>query len=228
MTRGHRAPSLFSSWHRALEFDVGDTAPFSLTVPASPLAAVGQRVPSDVGHMRVGEGVRHLLPAANSNHETPRPEHAEVLRGERLGDPERLHQFVDAARPLGKLEHDGQPVRGAERLEQLAGCPQVLRSHRQAVCDRPGSDHGHIKILGGLHAIASRPSPPRPPQEEHHRERAPWKRPIPRGRLSAPERIQSLGKAADLEDAADRALRSDQAEMASCCTYRVLSGDQGG
>jgi hypothetical protein len=95
--------------------------------------------------------MRAACPPAHAGHQPGSAQHAQVLGCQRLGNPERIDQLMDAARPFGQLKHDGQPVRRPERTQQLAGRIKVAGP----VLDRRwrAAPRHHMNILTELHLI---------------------------------------------------------------------------
>lgn len=119
-------------------------------------ASVCERVPGDVRDVLVRKRVNRLFASATACDEAGRPQHAEVLRSERLRDPQGVYELVHATRVLGELEHDRQAVRRAEGAKQLRG-------HREPglVERRSGGVAGnrHMYILASVHEKLRRALP---------------------------------------------------------------------
>jgi hypothetical protein len=82
---------------------------------------MGYRIEDDVGHVVVGKRVGDLPSAPLAVHKTRTSQNSQVLRDQGLLDAEGVDQLVDAAIAVAQLQHDRQPKRAAEGLEQL-GC----------------------------------------------------------------------------------------------------------
>lgn len=123
---------------------------------ADGFVAVSDRVAGGAGNAVVGQGVFGLLASPCADDESTAPQDSQVLGGQRLGDPESVDQFMDAARPVTELQHDGQPMRRTERPQQRAGGVDSTIGCR----GRRGRGH-HVDILENVHALI-RARPPKP------------------------------------------------------------------
>ena len=69
------------------------------------------RVIHDVNDVLVGERVSGLTPLSFPDDEPCRAQHPQMLRDERLRNPECLDELMDATRPIPELAHDEDPNR---------------------------------------------------------------------------------------------------------------------
>jgi hypothetical protein len=59
----------------------------------------------------VGQPVHDLAAAAGGGHQPGSPQDSQMLRDQRLADPDRVDELVDAARAVGQPDDHGEPHR---------------------------------------------------------------------------------------------------------------------
>jgi hypothetical protein len=84
-------------------------------------------ISDDVGHVLVGQGVHGLAATALDPHQPGAAQHSQVLRNQRLTNPEARDQLVHEARLFGQLRHDGKSRRRGQHLEQFPGSLESSR-----------------------------------------------------------------------------------------------------
>jgi hypothetical protein len=80
----------------------------------------------DVGHVIVAQEVGDLPTTPLGPYKASRPQDPEVLRGQWLGDAERLDELVNASGAVLELDHDRQSVRAGEGAQQFGGSLQTM------------------------------------------------------------------------------------------------------